>query len=83
MMTRYQATEGSEDRYGEMTGAISINMFFSMVPVGLWSFFIGPSLCGFWPTLGIGLVMACVLPLAMFPLSRKIWSYLSAWAERF
>ena len=81
--SRYQAFDGQEDRHGEMTGAITINMVLSMVPVGLWCFFVGPWLCSFAVTLGVGVTLALVLPIAMLPLSRKIWVILSDWAEKF
>lgn len=77
----YAAREGREDRHGEMTGAISVNMFLSMVPVGVWSMFVGPWLTDASNTLKIALLMAVVLPLYCLPLSRRLWVRLSAWAE--
>lgn len=81
-MVQYRADDGKEDRHGEMTGAITVNMVLSMVPVGVWCFFVGPWLFSFTITLVVGLVMAVVLPLAMLPVSRKLWAHLSEWAER-
>ena len=81
-MAKCRITDGEEDPHGEMTGAITINMILSMMPVGLWCFFVGPALLSFWPSLIIGVVMAVVLPIAMLRVSRVIWAYLSEWAER-
>lgn len=81
-MTQYRANEGQEDRHGEMTGAITVNMVLSMMPVGLWCFFVGPWLLSFWPMLIVGLAMAVVLPIACLPLSRKLWARFSDRAER-
>ena len=81
-MTQYSVHEGEEDRHGEMTGAITVNMILSMLPVGLWCFFLGPWLVPFKVTLVVGVLMSVVLPLACLPLSRKIWARLSDWAEK-
>lgn len=80
-MPRYRASEGQEDRDGEMTGAITVNMALSMIPVGLWCFFLGPWLVEFWVTLVVGVCLAIILPLACLPLSRRIWAHLSEWAD--
>lgn len=81
--SRYRAAPGEEDRHGEMTGAISINMVLCMPVVAAWSIFIGPWLFErLWPTLVIALVLAIVLPLACLPLSRRIWGRLSEWMDR-
>ena len=79
----YRAPDGQEDRDGEMTGAISVNMILSMVPVGIWCFFLGPWLAPFWATLTVGLILAIALPICCLPLSRTIWAWLSDWADRF
>lgn len=81
-MSQPPIVEGQEDRHGEMTGAITINMILSMTPVGLWCFFLGPWLFSFKATLLVGLLMAVVLPVALLPTSRKIWTLLSHWADR-
>jgi len=81
-MEQYPIGEGQEDRHGEMTGAISVNMILSTIPVGLWCFFLGPWLTNFTVTLSLGLLMGIVLPLALLPLSRRIWTVLSRWADR-
>ena len=36
----YRAGPGTEDRHGEMTGAISVNMVLSMPPVAIWAVFL-------------------------------------------
>jgi len=56
-MPQYRIVEGQEDRHGEMTGAITVNMALSMIPVGFWCFFLGPWLCSFRVMLGIGLLL--------------------------
>ena len=81
-MSRYTASDGQEDRHGEMTGAISVNMILSMLPIGLWSFFIGPRWCGLKWTVIIAIIASLVLPIVCLPLSRKIWVWLSQWAEK-
>ena len=81
-MPRYTVTEQQEDRHGEMTGAISVNMILSMLPVGVWSFFIGPQWFGIRWTVIVAVIMAIVLPIACLPLSRRIWAWLSDRAEK-
>ncbi|MCC6581340.1 MAG: hypothetical protein IT440_12965 [Phycisphaeraceae bacterium] len=66
-----------EDRHGEMTGAISINMMLSMLPVTIWAVYVGPWLLPFGWSLTVALALAVVLPLAMLPLSRRLWGWLS------
>jgi len=81
-MAEYQAKPGREDRHGEMTGAITINMILSMPPVGIWAIFVGPYfVADVWWRLGIALAMAVVLPLAFMPLSRWLWAHLSLWSD--
>lgn len=82
-MSKYRISEGQEDRHGEMTGAISVNMIISSLAVGLWCFFVGPWLCGFRMVLTIGLILAIALPLLGLPVSRIIWAWLSERADRF
>ena len=77
----YAAEPGREDPQGEMTGAISVNMILSMLPVTVWCFFIGPALMGFWWVMATGVGMAIVLPIACLPVSRRIWAWLSHVAE--
>ena len=78
---KYEAGDGREDRHGEMTGAIQVNMVLCALPVMAWCVFIGPWVGGLWVVVGVGVVMAVVLPLALLPLSRRIWSYMSHWAD--
>ena len=78
----YAAEEGREDRHGEMTGAISVNMVLSMPPVCIWAIFIGPMIFdSLWPTLVIALAMGLVLPLVFRPLSRRLWVRFSNLSE--
>lgn len=81
---QYAAEDGKIDRHGEMTGAISVNMVFTMLPVTAWSFFIGPAFFGreVLPILLIALAMGVVLPFACLKLSRRIWAYLSHWVDK-
>ncbi len=79
----YQAAPGKEDRHGEMTGAISINMALCMPLVAAWAIFIGPQLFeSLGPTLIIAVILAVVMPLACMPLSRRIWARLSHFMDR-
>ena len=80
----YEVEDGKIDRHGEMTGAITVNMVFTMVPVIIWSFFIGPAIFGYrvLPTLLIALTLALVLPFIGLKPSRRIWAILSRWADR-
>ncbi len=80
----YEAEDGKIDRHGEMTGAITVNMVFTMLPVAAWSFFIGPLFFGnnVLPILLIALALALVLPFLGLRLSRRVWAYLSRWADR-
>ena len=83
-MPEYHAKDGVEDRHGEMTGAISVNMALSALPVTVWCVFIGPLVFGdnvLW-TLVTGLAMGIVLPIVGLPISRRIWARLSAWADQ-
>ena len=82
-MAEYRAQTGQEDRDGEMTGAISLNMGFCAIPVITWCIFIGPLLMPFWPMLITGIVMACVLPFVFLKPSQKLWAWLSDKAENF
>lgn len=77
----YKARQGREDRHGEMTGAIQVNMVFCALPVTAWCVFIGPWVAELWVVVTVGVTMAVVLPLALLPLSRRVWSYLSHWAD--
>jgi uncharacterized BrkB/YihY/UPF0761 family membrane protein len=80
--SRYRAKPGQEDRHGEMTGAISFNMMLSMPPVAIWAIFIGPWLFDrLLPTLLIAVAMAGVLPVALRPISQRLWARFSDWSE--
>jgi hypothetical protein len=79
----YHAAPGMEDRHGEMTGAISINMVLCMPAVAVWAIFIGPWLfAGTTAIVLSSLALAIVLPLACMPLSRRIWAWISHTMER-
>ena len=79
----YRAEEGMEDRDGEMTGAISINMVLSMPAVAIWAMFLAPLIFDtLTPILISSLLLAVVLPLACFRLSRRIWSRISAYMDQ-
>ncbi len=77
----YTVADGREDRHGEMTGAISVNMALSMLPVGLWCFYVGHWFGGFRTVVKVGLLLAVVLPIVCQPLSRRVWAWLSHRAE--
>lgn len=83
-MAEYQAKDGQMDRHGEMTGAITLNMMFTMVPVAVWSFFIGPWLLGdrVGIVVAVAVVMAMVLPFVFLRLSRAIWAWFSDWTNK-
>ncbi len=83
-MAQYQAEDGREDRHGEMTGAISVNLVLCCPPVTAWCVFIGPWLFAdrVWLTVTTGVAMALVLPLALLKPSRSLWAWLSDWAGR-
>jgi hypothetical protein len=83
-VAEYRAKDGQVDRHGEMTGAITFNMVLTMLPVAIWSFFIGPWLLPdrVWVVMGIAVAMALVLPLVFFRLSRRIWAWFSAWTDK-
>ena len=75
----YEVEDGKIDRHGEMTGAITVNMVFTMMPVAIWSFFIGPAIVGmFLESSGLAAVNTitmtfCFLSLLIFiPLSVKL-----------
>jgi len=83
MMARpeYKAKEGQEDRHGEMTGAIQVNMVLTAIPAITWSIFIGPWLLPdrLWIVITIGLAIAIFMPIAMLRVSQTIWAYPSDW----
>jgi len=83
-MAEYQAKDGQIDRHGEMTGAITINMIFTMLPVAAWSFFIGPWLLPdqLGIIVAIAVAMAIGLPFVFFRLSRAIWAWFSDWVQK-
>ena len=81
-MPQYQARPGCEDRHGEMTGAITVNMVMCMPLILIWAIWIGPRLL---PSTGwvvvSALALAVVMPLAcLFP-SQWIWARISAWMD--
>ncbi len=81
-MPEYRAKPGQEDRHGEMTGAITLNMMFVMVPLVIWCVLLGPIWFDVRLTLLIGLALAPVLSLAGIPLSRYFWARFSEWSDR-
>lgn len=81
-MALYRAGQDQEDRDGEMTGAITVNMIVSMLPVGIWSFFVGPLLGSVWLTATVAVVMAILLPIVLLPASRSVWAWMSERADR-
>lgn len=82
-MAEYQAQEGREDRHGEMTGAISVNMVLCMPVVGAWAMFIAPMLfASLWWIVLSSVLLAIVLPVACLPLSQRLWARLSAMMDR-
>lgn len=82
-MPQYAAEPGQEDRHGEMTGAITINMILSMPPIAVWCIFIGPWLCSPRAVLWTAVALGVLLPLLCFFPSRWIWARVSAWMDRF
>jgi len=83
-MAEYRAKPGMEDRHGEMTGAISINMVLTMPLIAVWGIFIGPWLFGEGSrvTLVVAVIAAIALPIACLPLSRYIWARISSFMDR-
>jgi len=81
---QYKAEKGKEDRHGEMTGAIQVNMVMTAIPAILWCIYIGPWLLPdqFWTVVGIGVAMAVILPIALLKVSQIIWAYLSHWLNQ-
>jgi len=83
-MADYRAKPGMEDRHGEMTGAISVNMIFSMLPVVLWSFLSPLFLPGDENAdirLWVAVAMAVILPIAFLGLSRRVWARISSYMD--
>ena len=81
-MPDYQAKPGQEDRNGEMTGAISVNMMMSMLPVTLWVFLSPLVIANFTVRVVIAVVLAIVLPLVFLKPSRWVWAWISEWMDR-
>ena len=82
-MAQYKAGPGMEDRDGEMTGAITINMVFTMPTVCIWCVFIGPLFFeSVWPTLVIGLVMGAAMSIGLVPVSRRVWARISDYMDQ-
>lgn len=76
-MPEYRAQPGQEDRHGEMTGAISINLVLVCLPVTIVSI-VGATWLGPWRTLALVLPLAVGLTFICRPVSRWIWSHISA-----
>lgn len=78
----YRAAPGHEDRDGEMTGAISINMMITMLPVTIWCIWVGPLFfANVWIVVATGILLGVVLTFAGLPVSRRIWTWFSAWSD--
>jgi uncharacterized membrane protein YgaE (UPF0421/DUF939 family) len=82
-MAEYRAKKGQEDRHGEMTGAITVNMVLCMLPLGIFFFFIGPLFLGTTALVIIGIICSLIMPVIMLKPSQQIWAWLSEWADRF
>ena len=80
-MADYRAKPGMEDRHGEMTGAISINMMLSMLPVTIWAFLFPLFVDNIYLWIGSTVLLALILPFAMLPLSRRIWALISTYMD--
>lgn len=78
----YRAKPGVEDRHGEMTGAITVNLIIACTLSVIWCVFIAPwlgmSAAG---NVASGLVLGVFLTLAGIPVSRHIWGYVSGWMD--
>ncbi len=82
-MARYRAEKGMEDRDGEMTGAITMNMIFCGVTVVGWSIAIGPMVSDLRTTVGVAVALALVLPVLLLRPSQRLWAWMSERADRF
>jgi len=82
-LTEYKAKHGRPDRDGEMTGAISINLMLTALPVTIWAVFLGPLVFDHvgW-VVATSVALGVALAFAGFPISRAIWARLSAWMDR-
>jgi len=80
-MADYRAKPGQQDRHGEMTGAISINMILSMLPVVLWCFLSPIMVENADVRLWVAVAMAIGLPIAFLGLSRRIWARISTYMD--
>jgi len=65
-----------------MTGAITFNMIFVMVPLVIWCVLLGPLWFDLRGTLLIGVALGIVLSLIGVPISRRLWARFSEWCER-
>ncbi len=81
-MAEYRAKPGQEDRDGEMTGAITVNMILVMVPLVFWCVLIGPIWFDVRTTLLIGIGLGIALSIVGVPISRRLWARFSAWSDR-
>jgi hypothetical protein len=82
-MARYRAEKGMEDRDGEMTGAITMNMIFCGVAVVGWSIVVGPLVTDLRTTVGVAVAMSLTLPVLLLRLSQRVWAWMSERADRF
>lgn len=82
-MPPYKAKPGQSDPHGEMTGAISINLVFTALPVTIWAVFVGPMFFDDvrWKLLS-SVLLGVALTLIGFPISRRVWARLSDWMDR-
>jgi len=80
----YRAAEGMEDRHGEITGAITVNMILTFPPLTIWCLLLAPAVFGndLRIIIGTGLVLGVVLPILFFRPSRAIWAWISAAFDR-
>jgi hypothetical protein len=79
----YRAKPGMEDRHGEMTGAITINMILVFPIIILWCILAGPLLgVSDTPRLWVAVAMAVLLPIACLAPSRWIWAHISHFMDR-
>jgi hypothetical protein len=83
VMPEYRAKPGMEDRHGEMTGAITINMILAFPPIIVWCIVAGPWLgVGDSVRLWVAVAMAVLLPIAFLAPSRWIWAHISHFMDR-
>lgn len=78
-MAEYKAKDGMEDRYGEITGAITINMIMTFPVLTVYAMFIAPAIFddSLPPILTTGVIAAIGLPIIFMRPSRAIWAWIS------